>query len=192
MIDKIKQLRQQSGVSLSLCKKALEETGGDIEKAKEFLRKWGQDLAGKRSGRVTGEGIIESYIHANKKIGVLVDLRCETDFVSRNKDFQELAHNLALHIAAVNPLYIEVSDIPEEIIKKEKEIYQEQFAKEKKSKEVMEKIIDGKLEKFKKEICLLSQSYVKDQEKTIQNLLNEYVAKLGENITINQFTRLEI
>jgi len=111
MIDKIKQLRQQTGVSLALCKKALTETEGDIDKAKELLRKWGQSLAGKRSGRVTDEGIIEPYIHANKKIGVLVVLRCDTDFVARNNDFQELAHNLALHVAASNSLYIQAADI---------------------------------------------------------------------------------
>jgi elongation factor Ts len=192
MIDKIKQLRHQSGVSLSLCKRAIEETGGDIEKAKEFLRKWGQNLAGKRSGRVTGEGVIEPYIHANKKIGVLVDLRCETDFVARNKDFQELAHNLALHIAATNPIYIQAADIPEKVIKKEEEIYKEQVAKENKPKEVRAKIIKGKLEKYQKEVCLLSQPYVRDETKTIQDLLNEYIAKLGENILVSQFTRLEI
>ena len=192
MIDKIKQLRQQTGVSLALCKKALAETEGDIDKAKELLRKWGQSLAGKRSGRVTDEGIIEPYIHANKKIGVLVDLRCETDFVARNNDFQELAHNLALHVAASNPLYIQAADIPEKVIKKEEEIYREQIAKDKKPKELATKIIEGKLEKYKKEVCLLSQPYVKDDTKTIQDLINECIAKVGENIIVNQFTRLEI
>ncbi len=191
-IDQIKQLRQQTGVSLSLCKKALAESKGDIDKAKELLRKWGEDLAGKRSRRATGEGIIESYIHANKKIGVLVELRCETDFVARNKDFQELAHEIALHIAAANPCYLSAEDIPKDVIEKEKEIYQEQLAKEKKPAEIMEKIIAGKLEKFKKEVCLLSQSYVKDEARSIQDLLNDSIAKIGENITIAQFTRLEI
>lgn len=191
-IDTIKKLRQQTGVSLSLCKKALEESGEDIDKAKELLRKWGQDLAGKRGGRTTGEGVIEPYIHTNKKIGVLVDLRCETDFVARNKNFQGLAHEIALHIAATNPLYIEAVDVPEKVIEKEKDIYREQILKEKKPEEVMKKIIEGKLEKFKKNVCLLSQPYIKDETKTIQDLLNEYIAKLGENITISQFARLEI
>jgi len=191
-IDQIKELRQETGVSLALCRKALKEADSDIDKAKELLRKWGQDLAGRKSGRATREGIIESYIHANKKIGVLVDLRCETDFVARNEDFQKLAHELALHIAAMKPLYVSPNDIPAEVIEKEKEIYKEQLAKEKKPKEVMDKIIEGKLEKYKKEVCLLSQPYVKDETKSIQDLINEQIAKLGENIMINQFTRLEI
>ncbi|MEA3453031.1 MAG: elongation factor Ts [Patescibacteria group bacterium] len=192
MIDKIKQLRQETGVSLSLCKKALEETGGEAEKAKELLRKWGQDLAGKRGGRDTREGVVASYIHANKKIGVLVDLRCETDFVARNEDFQALAHEIALHIAALNPLYVSSEDIPEEIIEKEKEIYREQMMKENKPKDVMQKIIEGKIEKFKKGVCLTHQAYIKDDAKTIQDLVNETISKLGENIGIGQFTRIEI
>jgi len=192
MIDEIKQLRQQTGVSLSLCKKALEEANGETDKAKELLRKWGQDLAGKRGGKDTSEGVVASYIHANKKIGVLVDLRCETDFVARNKDFQDLAHEIALHIAATNPLYMSPEDIPEEVIEKEKEIYKDQMAKENKPKNVMEKIIEGKLEKFKKNACLVCQPYIKDDTKTIQDLVNESIAKLGENIGIGQFTRIEI
>jgi elongation factor Ts len=191
IIDEIKNLRQQTGVSLALCKKALEEEK-DINKAKELLRKWGQDLAGKRSGRSTGQGIIDAYIHANKKIGALVDLRCETDFVAKNKDFQELAHELCLHIAAANPLYISPEGLPAEVLKKEKEIYKEQMAKEKKSAKEMEKIIEGKLEKYKKEACLLSQLYIKDETKAIQDLINEYIAKLGENITVERFERFEI
>jgi elongation factor Ts len=192
MIDKIKQLRQETGVSLSLCKKALEEAKGETDKAKELLRKWGQDLAGKRGDRDTSEGVVVSYIHANKKIGVLVDLRCETDFVARNKDFQELAHEIALHVAATNPLYMSPEDIPEQVIEKEKEIYKEQMAKENKPQDIMEKIIEGKLEKFKKNVCLVCQPYVKDDTKTIQDLLNECIAKLGENIGIGQFSRIEI
>jgi elongation factor Ts len=192
MIVKIKQLRQQTGVSLSLCKKALEEANGETDKAKELLRKWGQDLAGKRGGKDTSEGVVASYIHANKRIGVLVDLRCETDFVARNKDFQDLAHEIALHIAATNPLYMSPEDIPEQVIEKEKEIYKEQMAKENKPKDVMEKIIEGKLEKFRKNVCLVCQPYVKDDTKIIQDLVNECIAKLGENIGIGQFARIEI
>jgi len=192
MINKIKRLRSETSVSMSQCKKALEETGGDLNKAKEILRKWGESLAEKRGGRATGQGIIESYVHANHKIAVLVELRCETDFVAKNKDFKELAHELALHIAAANPLYLEEDDIPEEVINKEKEIYLEQMKKEKKPKEMMDKIIEGKLDKFKKEIVLLSQKYIKDEDKTIQDLITDAIAKIGENIEIARFVRLEI
>ncbi|MBU1045518.1 elongation factor Ts [Patescibacteria group bacterium] len=191
MIEVIKKIRQETGVSLALCKKALEEAGQDAEKAKELLRKWGQELASKRSGRGTSQGIIEAYIHANKKIGVLIDLRCETDFVARNKDFQELAHEIALHTAAMNPLYLSAEDIPAEVIEKEKEVYRAQMAKEKKPKEIMEKIIEGKLDKFRKENCLLLQPYVKDADKTIQDLINDNIAKIGENIILARFIRFE-
>jgi elongation factor Ts len=192
MINKIKEIRQQTGVSLGLCEKALKETDGDIDKAKELLRKWGQALAGKRGGRDTREGLIESYIHANKKLGVLLSLGCETDFVARNKDFQELAHKIALHIAAMNPIYVGSEDIPNEVIEKEKEIYQEQMLKENKSKDIMDKVIEGKLEKYRKNVCLLLQPYVQDDTKSVQDLINEHITKTGENIIVNQFVRLEI
>jgi len=191
-IELIKQLREETGVSLGQCKKAIEESGGDLEKAKEILRKWGEDLAGKKSSRSTKEGIIESYIHANGKIGVLVVLKCETDFVARNPEFKELAHNLALHIAASAPEYLSEEDIPEEVIEKEKNLYREQFKNSGKPEEIIEKIIQGKLETFKKEKVLLNQPYIKDDSKTIRELLNQYISKLGENITIEKFVRLEI
>ncbi len=191
-INILKKLRQETGVSLALCQKSLKEAENDIEKAKELLRKWGQDLAGKREGRATNQGIIESYIHPNKRIGVLVELRCETDFVAKNETFQELAHNLALHIAATNPLCVSEQDIPEEKLAKEKEIYLEQAQLEKKPKEIIEKIVEGKIEKYKKEACLLSQQYIKNSDITIQDLLNEAIAKTGENISIGNFARLEI
>ncbi len=191
-IELIKQLREETGVSLGQCKKAIEEAGGDLEKAKEILRKWGEDLAGKKSSRSTNEGIIESYIHANGKIGVLVVLKCETDFVARNPEFKELAHNLALHIAAAAPEYLSEEDIPEEVIEKEKNLYREQFKNSGKPEEIIEKIIQGKLETFKKEKVLLNQPYIKDDSKTIRELLNQYISKLGENITIEKFVRLEI
>lgn len=191
-IELIKQLRQETGVSLGQCKKAIEEAGGDLEKAKEILRKWGEDLAGKKSSRTTKEGIIESYIHANNKIGVLVVLRCETDFVARNPEFKELAHNIALHIAAANPEYVSEEEIPDEVIEKEKNLYREQFKDSGKPEEIIEKIIQGKLNNFKKEKVLLNQVYIKDESKTIRDLLNEYISKLGENIAIEKFVRLEI
>ncbi len=191
-IELIKKLRQETGISLSKCRKALEESNNDLDKAKELLRKWGEKLAQKRVGRETGQGIIEAYVHANKKIGVLVEVRCETDFVAKNKDFQEFAHELALHIAAANPQYLTEEEIPEDILEREKKIYQEQLAEDKKPKQVMDKIIEGKLKKYKQEVALLSQFYVRDSEKTIQDLLNEAIAKIGENITIQRFVRLEI
>jgi elongation factor Ts len=190
-LQEIKNLREKTGVSLALCKKALEE-GGNLEKAQELLRKWGQQLAGKRTGRATNQGVIAPYIHANGKLGVLVDLRCETDFVAKTDDFKELAHEIALHIAASNPEYISGEDVPAEMIEKEKEIYVEQMAKENKPQDIMDQIIQGKIDKFKKGICLLDQPFVKDDSKTIQDLVNEYIAKIGENITISQFARLEI
>jgi len=191
-LDLIKQLRQETGVSLAQCKKAIEQAQGDIEKAKELLRKWGEDLAEKKSSRATKEGIIEAYIHSNKKIGVLVELRCETDFVAKNPEFQELAHDLALHIAAMKPQYVTEEDIPQEVLDKEKEIYREQFANSGKPEEIIQKIIEGKIESFKKEITLLNQPFVKDNTKTVKEVINEYISKLGENITINKFVRLEI
>ena len=191
-IELIKKLRQETGISLSKCRKALEESNNDLDKAKELLRKWGEKLAQKRVGRETGQGIIEAYVHANKKIGVLVEVRCETDFVAKNKDFQEFAHELALHIAAANPQYLTEEEIPEDILEREKKIYQEQLAEDKKPKQVIDKIIEGKLKKYKQEVALLSQFYVRDSEKTIQDLLNEAIAKIGENITIQRFVRLEI
>lgn len=191
-IELIKKLRQESGISLSKCKKALEESKGDIEKAKELLRKWGEQLANKRGGRETGEGIIESYIHSNKKIAVLVEVKCETDFVAKNKDFQNFAHEIALHIAAADPKYLREEDIPQEVIDKEKEIYREQLKKENKPKEIVEKIIQGKIEKYKKEIVLLFQPYIRDDSKTINDLLTEAIAKIGENISIGRFARLEL
>lgn len=191
-IELIKKLRQETGISLSKCKKALEESDNDLDKAKELLRKWGEKLAQKRVGRETGQGIIEAYVHANKKIGVLVEVRCETDFVAKNKDFKDFVHELALHIAAANPQYLTEEEIPEEVLEKEKKIYKEQLIEEKKPKQVMDKILEGKLEKYKKEITLLSQPYVRDSERTIQDFLNEAIAKIGENITIQRFVRLEI
>jgi len=191
-IEKIKELRQTTGVSLSLCKKAIEEAQGDLEKAKELLRKWGEDLASKKSSRETGEGIIDAYIHSNKKIGVLIELRCETDFVARNKEFQKLAHDLAMHIAAMGPKYVGEEDIPEEELNKEREIYKEQFEKTGKPPEIIEKMIEGKLKKYKESISLLSQPFVKDPQKTVDGVIKEYIAKLGENISVKRFVRFEI
>jgi len=177
---------------LADCKKALEETGGDIEKAKEVLRKRGEAVAQKKGERSVGAGIIDSYIHSNKRLGVMIELDCETDFVARSEDFQNLAHELCLQIASMSPLFVKEEDIPEEILKKEKEIYEEQVKALNKPKEIVEGIIKGKLERYKKENCLLNQPWIKEEDKTIQNLINEYIAKTGENILVKRFVRYEL
>lgn len=191
-IDKIKQLREETGVSIAECKKALEETKGDLEKAKEILRKWGKEFAGKKTERETKEGIVESYIHPNKKIGVLVDVRCESDFVARSPDFQKLAHELCLQIAAMNPLFLQEEDIPEEFLDGERKIYKEQFAGSGKPRKVIDQIIEGKLKKYKEGVSLMSQLWIKDESKTVKDLIDEYVAKIGENIVVKRFIRYEI
>jgi len=191
-VDQLKQLREETGVSITECQKALKEANGDIKKAKEILRKWGKNLAGKKSEREVKQGIIESYIHPNKKIGVILDLRCETDFVARSEDFKNLAHELVLHIAGMNPFYIKPEDIPEEVIAGEKEIYREQFSKIGKPEKLIDQIIEGKLKSYKAVISLLTQAFVKNPDKTVGDLIQEYVAKLGENIVVKRFVRYEI
>jgi len=191
-IDQIKQLRQETGVSVIECKKALEEANGDFDLAKEILRKWGKELAGKKSEREAGEGIIESYIHPNKKIGVLIDIRCESDFVAKSEDFKKLAHELCLQIAASNPLFLKEDDIPEEFLDGERKIYREQFKDSGKPENIINQIIEGKLKKYKEEISLLSQPWIKDQDKKIEDVINEYIAKLGENIVIKRFAKYSI
>ncbi len=191
-IEKIKKLRQETSISLSECKKALEQTQGDLEKAKEVLRKKGMEFALKRGERGTGEGIIASYIHTNKKIGAMLELRCETDFVARSQEFQNLAHDLTLHIVAAAPRFIRSEEIPDSCLEKEKEIYQGQFSKIEKPKEIIDKIIEGKLVKFKKEISLLEQGFVREPEKTVKQFVDEHIAKLGENVVIEGFVRYEI
>lgn len=191
-IDQIKELRQQTGVSVSECKKALEESGGDYDKAKEILRKWGRDLAGKKSEREAGQGIIESYVHPNKKVGAMVDLRCETDFVAKSKDFQNLAHELCLQITAMKPLFVKEEDISEEFIHGEKKIYQEQLKDSGKPQNIINQVVEGKLKKYKEGVSLMSQTWVKDDSKTIEDLIQEYVAKIGENIVVKRFERYDI
>lgn len=192
LVEELKQLRDETGVSISECKKALDESGGDIEKAKEILRKSGKDLAGKKSSREANQGIIESYVHANKKVGVLLDIRTETDFVAKSDDFKDLAHEICLQIAAMSPWYVKEEDIPEEILEKEEEIYKEQFKDSDKPKEVLDNIIKGKIDKRKKDISLLSQPWIKDNSKIVKNLIEEKIAKLGENIIVEKFIRYEI
>lgn len=191
-IDQVKELRQQTGVSISECKIALEKANGDNKKAKEILRKWGKKLANKKSDREAGSGIIDTYIHANKAVGVMVELRCETDFVAKSDDFNNLAHELCLHITAMKPLFLNEEDIPEEFLDGEKKIYTEQLEGSGKPEEILNQIIQGKLDKYKKEVSLLSQDWVKDDTKTIKGLIEEHVAKIGENIVLKRFARYEI
>ena len=188
----VKQLREKTGAGMMDCKSALTEVGGDIEKAIEFLRKKGLATAQKRAGRAMTEGIIQSYIHMNAKLGVLVEVNCETDFVAKNDEFQGFAKNIAMHIAASNPLGITPEDIPQEVIEKEKEIYRAQALDLGKPENVLDKIVDGKLKKFFQDNCLMNQPYVRNPDISIADLLNELIAKIGENISIKRFVRYQI
>ena len=173
-------------------KKALDKAGGDEVKAIEIIRKHGQLKAAKKSDREAGEGVVASYIHSNNKLGAIVKLYCESDFVARNFEFQELAKNLAMHICAMNPQYIKPEDVPSEILEKEKEIWQEQLKAENKPAEIMAKILDGKEKKFREESALLTQSYVKNPDQTVEVLITEKIAKIGENIRVGDFARIEL
>jgi elongation factor Ts len=191
-IEQVKTLREQTLAPVNECRKALQEANGDMEKAKEILRKWGKTLAEKKVEREAKEGMVDTYLHPNKKLGVILELRCESDFVAKNQDFQNLAHELCLQIAATNPLFVSEDDIPEKIVEKEKKLYLEQFSGQGKPKQVIEGIIEGKLKKYKEETCLLSQPWVKDETKKIKDLLTETIAKLGENIAVRQFIRFSV
>lgn len=183
----IKQLREQTGAGIMDVKEALVEANEDMEKAIEILRKKGLAKQAKKADRAANEGIVESYIHAGGRIGVLVEVNCETDFVARTDDFKALVKEIALHIAAANPLYISSEDVPVEVIEKEKEIYKEQFAG--KPDDVIAKMLEGKIAKYYEEACLLNQPFVKDGDKTIGELLGEATGKMGENIQVRRFTR---
>ena len=191
-IELIKQLREETDISLAECKKALEESNGDIEKAKEILKKKGESVAAKKSEREVNAGLIDAYIHAGGQVGVLIKVLCETDFVARGDLFKELIHELLLQIASMSPIYVSEEDIEGGAIEKEIEIYREQLANDNKPDNIKENIIKGKLDKFKKEVCLLSQPWVKDNSMTVQDLINDYIAKLGENIKVKEFVRYEL
>ncbi len=188
----VKQLREKSGAGIMDCKSALKECDGDIEKASDFLRKKGLATAAKRAGRAMSEGVIESYIHMGGKLGVLVEVNCETDFVAKNDDFKEFAKNVAMHIAATGPVGIKEEDVPEEVVSREKDVYRGQALELGKPEKMIEKIVAGKLNKFFKENCLLNQAYVRNPDLTIADLINELIAKIGENITIKRFERFQI
>ena len=185
-------LREKTGAGIMDCKGALTECNGDMDKALDFLRKKGLATAAKRAGRAMTEGIVESYIHMDSKLGVLVEVNCETDFVAKNDDFKAFAKNIAMHIAATNPVGIRPEDVSEEIIAKEKEIYHGQVLEMGKPEKIADKIVEGKLQKYFKENCLMDQAYVRNPEMTIADLLNELIAKIGENISIKRFARFKI
>jgi len=188
----VKTLRDMTGAGFMECKKALEETNGNLEEAVEVLRKKGIAKAAKKAGRETKEGLIHSYIHAGGRVGVLLELNCETDFVARNDVFKELANELALQIAAMKPKWVSREDVPKEIVEKEGEIAREAAIADGKPEHIAEKIAEGKVNKFFQENCLLEQKYIKDETKTIEDLIKEYIAKLGENIQVRRFCRYEI
>ncbi|MDX2500638.1 MAG: translation elongation factor Ts [Deltaproteobacteria bacterium] len=185
----VKQLREKSGAGMMDCKQALVECDADIDKAIDFLRKKGLATAQKRAGRAMTEGTIQSYIHMGGKLGVLVEVNCETDFVAKNEDFVQFAKNIAMHIAATNPLGVRAEDVPDEVVQRERDIYQAQALETGKPENVITKIVDGKINKFFKESCLLNQAYVRDPELSVEDVLNELIAKIGENITIRRFVR---
>jgi elongation factor Ts len=188
----VKELREKTGAGMMDCKKALAETGGDFQKALDYLRQKGLATAAKRAGRVASEGRIGSYIHAGGKIGVMVEVNCETDFVAKTDDFQAFAKDVAMHIAASNPSYIRREEVTVEVLEREKEIYRAQARDARKPEKVIDKIVEGKLEKFYGEACLLEQPFVKDPDLTIQDLLNGLIGKLGEKIEIRRFTRYQV
>ncbi len=187
----VKQLREKSGAGMMDCKQALVECDADIDKAVDFLRKKGLATAQKRAGRAMTEGTVQSYIHMGGKLGVLVEVNCETDFVAKNEDFIVFAKNIAMHIAATNPLGLRAEDVPEETVQREREIYQAQALETGKPENVIAKIVDGKMNKFFKENCLLNQPYVRQPDLTVADVLNELIAKIGENITIRRFVRFQ-
>jgi len=188
----VKELRQRTGIGMMECKQALQESKGDIDKAILILRKKGYARAQSKMTRETAEGIIGSYIHLNGKIGVLLEMNCESDFVARNDEFKELVKNIAIHIAASNPKYVSSEEISPEILEQEKDIIEEQFKDSKKPPEIVEKIIQGKLGKFYEEVCLLDQPYIKDDKVSVKQLVASYIAKFGENIRISRFARYEL
>lgn len=188
----VKQLRDKTGAGMMDCKQALTQSGGDISQAVDFLRKKGLATAAKRAGRAMSEGQVHAYIHTGGKIGVLVEVNCETDFVAKNDDFKEFIKNISMHIAAANPVAITPEDVSEEILNKEREIFRAQALEMGKPEKMIDKIAEGKMNKFFKENCLLNQQYVRDPNMTIQDLLNELIAKIGENISIRRYVRYQV
>ena len=185
----VKELREKTGVGMMKCKEALAEAGGNLAEAEKILRKQGVAAAAKKSGRATGEGLVTSYIHTGSKIGVLLEVNCETDFAARGTDFQELVRGIAMHVAAAAPRFVRREEVPEDLLATEREIARDQALKSGKPEAVVDKIVEGKLEKFYAEVCLLEQPYVRDPERSVGQLVADVVAKIGENVQVRRFVR---
>ena len=190
--EMVKELRALTGAGMMECKKALLETGGDKEKAVSLLRERGLSSAAKRAGKIAAQGLVDAYIHLGGKIGVMVEVNCETDFVARNEEFKSFVRDICLQVAATNPTYLTREDVPEKVIEKEKEILRRQAAREGKPEKIIEKIVSGKINKYFEENCLLEQPFIKDQDKSVKDLLTEIIARIGENIIIRRFARFEM
>jgi len=191
-IELVKDLRQRTGAGVVDCKTALREAKGDVDAAIDYLRRKGLATAAKKAGRIATDGLVSSYIHAGGKMGVLVEINCETDFVAKTEDFQTFVKNIAMHIAAANPQYIKREDVSAEVLEKEREIYRTQAMESGKPVKVVDKIVEGKMERFFSEACLLEQTYIKDSDLTIKEVLDSMIAKLGENIAIRRFSRFQL
>ena len=188
----VKELRERTGAGMMDCKKALSETGGDIEKAAVYLREKGLAAAAKKAGRIAAEGVVESYIHGGGKIGVLVEVNCETDFVAKTDEFRGLVRDIAMQVAAAKPEFVRREEVPTEDLEKEKEILRAQALNEGKPAKIVDKMVEGRIEKYYKEMCLLEQPFIKDTNMTVQQLVTEKIAKIGENINIRRFARFEL
>jgi elongation factor Ts len=188
----IKDLREATAAGVLDCKKALEASGGDLEKAKVYLREKGLAAAAKKAARAAEEGLIEAYIHTGGRVGALIELNCETDFVARTEAFEELAHNLALQVVAASPLYLAPEDIPPDVLEEEKNVCRVQAREMGKPERIIERNVEGKLQKYYQEVCLMKQPFIKDDDLTVQDVLTEIIAKLGENIVVRRFVRFEL
>jgi len=187
----VKELRERTQAGMMDCKRALEETGGDMEKAVAYLREKGLAAAAKKAGRVAAEGLVEAYIHPGGRVGVLIEVNCETDFVAKTEEFRQLARDLAMQVAGARPQYVSREDVPAAVLEEERRIYRAAALNEGKPERVVDKIVEGRLEKFFKEVCLLEQPFIKDPDRTVQQLIQEKIAALGENITVRRFARFE-
>jgi elongation factor Ts len=191
-VELVRDLRQRTGAGVVDCKTALREAKGDVNAAIEYLRRKGLATAAKKAGRIAADGLVSSYIHAGGKIGVLVEVNCETDFVAKTEDFQTFVRNIAMQIAAANPQYIRREEIPAEVLEKERRIYRTQALDSGKPEKVIEKIVEGKMERYYSEVCLLEQTYIKDSDLTVKDVLDAMIAKVGENMNIRRFTRFQL
>ena len=190
--DKVKELRVKTGAGIMDCKEALKNAGGNFDKAIDYLREKGMSAATKKSSRATKDGAVTTYIHMGGKVGVMVELNCETDFVAKTEDFRELSKDIAMHIAAMNPLYVRPDEVPADVLEREKEIYKKQALAEGKPEKIVDRIIEGKIKKFYEDVCLLNQKFIKDQDLTIETRVRNAIAKTGENIVVRRFTRYQL